>query len=86
MRRPEPLFEHDRADHVQHIFGTYVREAGKPAERLSRSDRREVVGRLDDAGVFAVRRAVPLVAGALKASRSTLYTLLAEHRAQRTSS
>jgi predicted transcriptional regulator YheO len=50
-------------------------------ERLTRQDRLTVLGRLEEAGVFAVRRAVPAVAGALKISRSTLYSLLAEIRA-----
>ncbi|MEU2588516.1 helix-turn-helix domain-containing protein [Streptomyces avermitilis] len=50
-------------------------------ERLTRADRLEVLARLEKAGVFAVRRATPAVAGALRISRSTLYGLLAELRA-----
>jgi len=36
--------------------------------------------------VFAVRRAVPVVAAALSTSRSTVYALLGEARAHRSSS
>jgi predicted transcriptional regulator YheO len=38
---------------------------------------------LDRSGVFSVRRAVPVLAGALRMSRSTVYALLAELRARR---
>jgi predicted transcriptional regulator YheO len=79
--RPEPLFEQDWSERVQHIVGAYVRECGRPVERLTRQDRLAVLARLDEAKVFAVRRATPVVAGALRVSRSTLYGLLAELRA-----
>ncbi|MFJ2376968.1 transcriptional regulator [Streptomyces sp. NPDC087769] len=82
--RPEPLFEQDWNERVQHIVGAYVRECGRPIERLTRSDRLAVLARLDGAKVFAVRRATPVVAAALRVSRSTLYGLLAELRASST--
>jgi predicted transcriptional regulator YheO len=81
VSRPEPLFEQDWSERVQHIVGAYVRECGRPVERLTRADRLAVLARLDEAKVFAVRRATPVVAHALRVSRSTLYSLLAEHRA-----
>ncbi|NAS26351.1 hypothetical protein GT755_32340 [Herbidospora sp. NEAU-GS84] len=82
--RPEPLFEHDWSDRVQHVVGSYVRECGRPVERLTRADRLAVLARLEEARVFAVRRATPVVARALGVSRSTLYGLLAELRAPNT--
>ncbi|WP_432076690.1 helix-turn-helix transcriptional regulator [Streptomyces wuyuanensis] len=81
VERPEPLFEQDWAERVRHIVGAYVRECGRPVERLTRQDRLAVLGRLDEAKVFGVRRAVPVVAEALRVSRSTVYDLLAQHRA-----
>ncbi|MFF7633222.1 transcriptional regulator [Kitasatospora sp. NPDC008050] len=81
VARPEPLFEQDWNETVQHIVGGYVRDCGRPVERLTRADRLAVLGRLEEAGVFAVRRAAPVVAAALRVSRSTLYGLLAELRA-----
>jgi predicted transcriptional regulator YheO len=65
------------------VIGAYVRETGRPVERLTRQDRLAIIGRLEEAGVFAVRRAAPVVAGALRVSRSTVYGLLAELRAPR---
>ncbi|MBO8185286.1 helix-turn-helix transcriptional regulator [Streptomyces spirodelae] len=82
--RPEPLFEQDWNERVQHIVGAYVRECGRPVERLTRVDRLAVLARLDEAKIFAVRRANPVVAAALRVSRSTLYSLLAELRASST--
>ncbi|MFI9594707.1 transcriptional regulator [Nonomuraea sp. NPDC052265] len=81
--RPEALFEHDWTERVQQIVGAYVREHGRPVERLTRADRLAVMAELDLAGVFAVRRATSVVAGALRTSRSTLYALLAELRRRR---
>ncbi|MGZ9928280.1 helix-turn-helix transcriptional regulator [Streptomyces sp. NC-S4] len=81
VQRPEPLFEEDWSERIQHVIGSYVRETGRPVERMTRQDRLAVLGRLDEARVFAVRRAAPVVAGALRVSRSTVYGLLAELRA-----
>ncbi|CAM5563135.1 helix-turn-helix transcriptional regulator [Streptomyces avidinii] len=80
VQRPEPLFEQDWSERIQHIIGSYVRETGRPVERMTRQDRLAVLGRLEEARVFAVRRAAPVVAGALRVSRSTVYGLLAELR------
>ncbi|WP_406002815.1 transcriptional regulator [Streptomyces sp. NBC_00829] len=80
VQRPEPLFEQDWSERIQHIIGSYVRESGRPVDRLTRQDRLAVLGSLDEARVFAVRRAAPVVAGALRVSRSTVYGLLAELR------
>ncbi|MFJ6900673.1 transcriptional regulator [Streptomyces hokutonensis] len=83
VQRPEPLFEQDWSEHIQGVIGAYVRETGRPVERMTRQDRLAILGRLDDAGVFAVRRAAPAVAGALQVSRSTVYGLLAGLRTPR---
>lgn len=80
--RPEPLFEQDWPDRVQQIVGAYSRECGRPLVRLTRADRLVVLGRLEAAGVFAVRRSTAVVAGALQVSRSTVYDLLAALRAE----
>ncbi|MGW6918216.1 helix-turn-helix transcriptional regulator [Kitasatospora sp. NPDC054939] len=79
--RPEPLFEQDWTERVNDLVGGYVRSHGRPLDRLTREDRLAVLQELDTAGVFAVRRAVPVVAHALRVSRSTVYTLLAELKA-----
>ncbi|MFF2749718.1 transcriptional regulator [Kitasatospora sp. NPDC058048] len=76
--RPEPLFERDWTERINDVVGGYVRDRGRPLERFTREDRLAVLTELDRAGVFAVRRAVPVVATALRISRSTAYSMLAE--------
>ncbi|MER5865176.1 PAS domain-containing protein [Kitasatospora sp. NPDC002040] len=78
VQRPEQLFEQDWTERIQHVVGAHVREHGRPVERFTRPDRLAVLGELDRAGVFAVRRAAPVVAEALRVSRSTVYALLTE--------
>ena len=36
VQRPEPLFEQDWAERIQHIVGSHVRETGRPVERMTR--------------------------------------------------
>jgi D-arginine utilization repressor len=79
--QPQALFEEDWTETLNDLVGTYVRDAGTPVARLTRADRLTLVARLDGAGIFSRRRSVPAVAQALRASRSTVYDLLAEVRA-----
>ncbi|WP_020670092.1 helix-turn-helix transcriptional regulator [Amycolatopsis nigrescens] len=81
--RPKVLFEHDWTERINQVVGGYVREHGRQAGQLTREDRLSVLAELDRLGVFDVRRAAPLVARALRISRSGLYALLAELRDQR---
>lgn len=76
--RPEPLFERDWTERMNDVIAGHARTRGRPLERFTREDRLAVLRELDQAGVFAVRRAVPVVASALRISRSTAYSLLAE--------
>jgi predicted transcriptional regulator YheO len=82
--RPESLFAQDWVERINHIVGAFVLANGKPVGRLSRAQRLELLAELDDAGIFAVCRAVAVVASALDASRSTVYSLLAELKDGRT--
>ena len=79
---PEPLFEVDWAQRVDHVIGAHVRTTGRAVDRMTRQDRLAVLRTLDAAGVFTVRRAAPVVAQALHVSRSTVYGLLTELRAK----
>jgi D-arginine utilization repressor len=78
--RPEPLFEQDWSQRIEHAVGAHVRATGRPVERFTRPDRLAVLRELDRARVFTVRRAAPVVAQALRVSRSTVYGLLTEVR------
>jgi predicted transcriptional regulator YheO len=78
--RPQALFERDWTETLNEIVGGFVRERGTPVERLTRADRLDLVVLLDKAGVFSHRRSVPVVAQAMRVSRSAVYQLLAETR------
>ncbi|MEV7599140.1 helix-turn-helix domain-containing protein [Kitasatospora sp. NPDC089797] len=73
-----PSFEPDWPGRIHNTVSSYVRETGRSVERLTRQDRLAVVERLNEARVFTVRNATRTVALALRVSRSTVYSLLAE--------
>ncbi|WNV84457.1 PAS domain-containing protein [Umezawaea sp. Da 62-37] len=78
--RPGALFERDWTETLNDVVGSFVREVGTPVDRLARDQRLTVLGRLDTAGVLGQRRSAPVVARALRISRSALYQLLADLR------
>ena len=81
--RPRVLFERDWTETVNDVIGAHVRERGAATDRLTRADRLQLLGSLDSAGIFSRRGSVPVVARALRVSRSMTYQLLAEARKER---
>lgn len=77
---PEPLFRHDWRERIGRRVGEFCAERGLSADRLDPADRRSLIAVLDGEGLFAVRRAADLVAGALGVSRATVYAQLKEIR------
>jgi predicted transcriptional regulator YheO len=75
--QPTALFTRDWTEQLNETVANFVRDRGTTLAGLSKSDRQELVGRLDAAGVFDQRRAVPTVARAIGVSRSAVYQLLA---------
>lgn len=78
--QPKVLFENDWTETLNDLVGAYVREHSTQVGKLSKHDRLVLVGQLDAAGIFTQRRSVPVVARALRVSRSAVYQLLAESR------
>lgn len=78
--QPKALFENDWTETLNDLVGGYVREHSTQVDALSRQDRVVLIGQLDAAGIFNQRRSVPVVARALRISRSAVYQLLAEAR------
>lgn len=78
--QPRVLFEHDWSEALNEIIADHVRKRGLTVDRLTKEDRLELLGKLEKAGVLSQRRAVPVVARALRISRSALYQLLAQAR------
>jgi predicted transcriptional regulator YheO len=75
--QPAALFARDWTEQLNETVANFVRDRGTTLDGLSKSDRQELVARLDEAGVFDQRRAVPTVARAIGVSRSAVYQLLA---------
>lgn len=83
--QPQALFERDWTETLNEVVGGFVRDHGTPVERLTKEQRLALLTTLDSAGVFAQRRSVPVVAQAMRLSRSAVYQLLAETRKEPTS-
>ena len=80
---PEPLVRQDWRETIGRRVGAFCAERSTRADRLDTGARHELVARLDGEGLFAVRRAADLVAGALGVSRATVYADLKAVRAVR---
>jgi hypothetical protein len=61
---------------LERIIAGVERELGAPLAEMSREDKQEAVRRLDEQGVFMLRRSVEDVADALGVSRFTVYNYL----------
>jgi predicted transcriptional regulator YheO len=61
---------------INRIFDKAVFEMGKPVSAMSRHEKIELVHRLDQAGMFSLRRAVDTAAALLGTSRGTVYGYL----------
>jgi predicted transcriptional regulator YheO len=61
------------------LFET-IMESGTEAPILTREEKIELIARLDDKGIFQVKKSVPLIADELGLSRSTIYNYLTETR------
>lgn len=83
---PEPvMFSDDLMAVVRQALAQAARRSGVPTERLAKSDREDLMRELDGKGVFAMQRAVPVVAKELGVSRATVYSDLGAARRSPTS-
>jgi predicted transcriptional regulator YheO len=81
--RPAALFDRDWREQIALAVDEWCRDRAVDRGRMGRSDRRAVVGLLDERGLFATRNAAEHAARALGVSRATIYTLLKEARGAR---
>jgi predicted transcriptional regulator YheO len=78
--QPAELFEHDWREQIAAGVAAYCAEVAVPRDRLTRTQRTELLRRLDQAGLFATRNAADHTATALGVSRATVYSMLKEIR------
>ncbi|MDI9461847.1 MAG: PAS domain-containing protein, partial [Bacillota bacterium] len=82
----EKTVEIDNADVVDildYLVSKTIEEYGKLPEQMSREDKIQVVGYLDDKGLFRIKGSVNWVAEKLGTSRYTIYNYLEAARAAR---
>jgi predicted transcriptional regulator YheO len=70
-------------DILDYLVSKTIEEYGKLPEQMSREDKIQVVGYLDDKGLFRIKGSVNWVAEKLGTSRYTIYNYLEAARAAR---
>lgn len=78
--RPAGLFEKDWREQIALVVDEECRSRHLRRDRLTRTQRLELVRVLDDRGLFATRNAAAHAGTALGVSRTTVYALLKEAR------
>ncbi|MCR4425922.1 MAG: PAS domain-containing protein [Firmicutes bacterium] len=73
----------DVLDILGHLISKTIEESAKSVEQMTKEDKMQVVGYLDEKGVFLIRGAVDWVASRLGVSRYTVYSYLEMARAAR---
>jgi len=76
-------FSDDVQSTVHTILVETVAEMGSELPILTRDEKVSLIARLDEKGVFQVKKAVPILADELGLSRSTVYNYLGEARGER---
>ena len=71
-----PRRRETREETIARVVRDAVLERRTPLHALDRDDRIAIIRELDQAGVFAVRRAADVVARELAISRASVYTYL----------
>lgn len=79
--RPEALFERDWREQIALTVDAWCRDQHVARDRLSRTQRLELVRHIDARGLFATRRAAEHLALTLGISRASTYALIKEARA-----
>jgi predicted transcriptional regulator YheO len=75
-----PLLSQDWRERVNTVLGEFLAVRKATLAGLRNRDLDELVGELDERGIFDIRRAVPYVAEVLQQSRATIYNRLARIR------
>jgi predicted transcriptional regulator YheO len=72
------FFSDDLGNMLDTMIAESVKRTGRPVSLMTKSDRKEAVGILEERGIFQLRRSVPLVAERLGVTEKTIYNYLAE--------
>ncbi len=75
-------FTDDIEETVQNLIAETLAEIGQGQPLLNRDDKIDLIRRLDEKGVFQVKKMAPFVADQLGVSRATIYNYLREGRGE----
>jgi predicted transcriptional regulator YheO len=76
-------FSDDIQSTIRGILMEAVSEVGSEMPFITREEKINLIARLDEKGVFQVKKSVPIVADELGLSRSTVYNYLSEARGEK---
>jgi len=77
---PKEHYIQSFAETVESVIDTMVAESGKMPASMDKAERKELVGKLDRAGMFMIKGSVDYLAKVFGASRYTIYNYLKEVR------
>lgn len=76
-------FSDDIEETIQSLLTDTLHEVGKGQPLMSREEKIDLIARLDERGIFQVKKAVPILADQLGLSRATVYNYLREAREEK---
>lgn len=79
---PKERFSTNIKDTFESITGEVIAAVGKPLTIMSKEDKMQIVGELEERGLFMVKGSADSVANKLNVSKFTIYNYLEEHRAK----
>ena len=77
---PQEHYTKSFAETVESVIDTMVAESGKSPATMDKAERKELIRKLDRAGVFMIKGSVDYLAKVFGASRYTIYNYLKEVR------
>ena len=80
---PQEHYTKSFAETVESVIDTMVAESGKSPATMDKAERKELIRKLDRAGVFMIKGSVDYLAKVFGASRYTIYNYLKEVRSIR---
>jgi len=78
IEQPEALFSDDWHERINHYVHQYLLDHQLTLDSISRRDKKNLVGHLQDVGAFSGKNAATYIARVLQISRATVYKYLQE--------
>ncbi len=79
----EEYFASNIDDFVEHVFKKVIGKSGEDLTRLTRPERLEIIGELEEKGIFLVKGTVEMLAEHMNLSKYTVYNYIDEVKTDR---